>query len=129
MGNPVDAYFSGTKVKWLLDNGVDVNVRSEAGFTPLIFAISSKAPPTDVTKTVEALLEAGADCNSARGPYQMTPTMCAVTGGNPEILKLILAKKPDVNITNTEGQTALQIARASNHSQEVVMLKEAGAKE
>jgi len=55
--------------------------------------------------------------------------MSAAYLGNTDILKLILSKKPDVNATNTAGQTALQIARAANHSEAVVLLKDAGAKE
>jgi ankyrin repeat protein len=116
------------RVKWLLDNGADVNVKSESGFTPLTFAIQTDKGGYPV-KTVEVLLDAGADCNSKQGPYGTTPTMSAAYLGNTDILKLILSKKPDVNAANATGQTALQIARAANHSEAVVLLKDAGAKE
>lgn len=115
-------------VKWLVENGASVNVKSDSGFTPLTFAIQTDEGG-DAVKTVEVLLNAGSDCDSKQGPFGMTPTMVAAGLGNPGILRLLLAKKPDVNAVNTTGQSALQIARAANHSEAVVMLKEAGAKE
>lgn len=116
-----------SQIKWLLKQGADVNTKSQAGFTPLACAIQlGKGPGT--AKTVEALLDAGADCNQ-KYYLGMTATMYAAAGGRTDILKLLLARNPDVNAVNEAGQTALLMAKTANQAEAAVLLKDAGAKE
>jgi ankyrin repeat protein len=117
------------KVKWLLENGADVNVKDESGFTPLTLAISSDGGKNGVLRTVAILLDAGADYDSKQGPYGMTPTMVAAGLRSADILKQILAKKPNVNTVGGKGQTALKLAEAADSIEAVTLLKDAGAKD
>ncbi|MGO9201563.1 MAG: ankyrin repeat domain-containing protein [Limisphaerales bacterium] len=110
-------------VGWLLAQGANVNVKSEAGFTPLIFTITSEH-----AATARVLLDAGADVNM-KGYKGLTPIILASYKGNAELVKLLLERKADVNAVNDEGQSAIQAAKAANHADVVVLLKEAGAKE
>ena len=114
-------------INWLVKQGADVNMTSQAGFTPLAYAIQL-GKGNDAAKTVQALLDAGADYN--RKYYKgMTATMFAAANGNAEVLKVLLAKNPDLKVVNDEGQTALQMSEAANHAEAVVLLENAGAKE
>jgi len=114
-------------IKWLLKQGVDVNTKSQAGFTPLAYAIQLGKGP-DAAKTVKALLDAGADFDQ-KYYMGMTATMYAAVAGRADILKLLLARNADVNAVNEAGQTALQMARAANQAEAAALLKDAGAKE
>ncbi len=114
-------------IKWLLKQGADVNTKSQAGFTPLVYAIQLGKGP-DAAKTVEALLDAGADCNQ-KYYLGMTATMYAAVAGRTDILKLLLARNADINATNDAGQTALLMAEAANQAEAAAWLKDAGAKE
>lgn len=114
-------------INWLLKQGADVNMTSQAGFTPLAYAIQL-GKGNDAAKTVQALLDAGADYN--RKYYKgMTATMFAAANGNADVLKVLLAKNPDLKVANDEGQTALQMAEAANHVEAAVLLENAGGKE
>lgn len=114
-------------INWLIKQGADVNMTSQAGFTPLAYAIQL-GKGNDAAKTVQALLDAGADYN--RKYYKgMTATMFAAANGNADVLKVLLSKRPDLKVANDEGQTALQMAEAANHAEAAVLLENAGGKE
>ncbi|MHB1459630.1 MAG: ankyrin repeat domain-containing protein [Armatimonadota bacterium] len=49
--------------------------------------------------------------------------------GNPEIVKLLIARGADVNAKDKEGRTALSLAVRNNMPEIAKILKEAGAKE
>jgi ankyrin repeat protein len=49
--------------------------------------------------------------------------------GNPEIVKLLIARGADVHAKDKEGQTALSLAIRNNLPEIEEILKEAGAKE
>lgn len=111
------------KIKWLLDNGADVNCRDQSGVTPLMDAAFA-----DWADVVQFLLETGADIN-LKDHSGWTATMYAAAGGNLNSLKQILARKPDLGAVNDKGSTALSLAENNNHTEAVVLLKDAGAKE
>ncbi len=110
-------------VKWLLAQGANANVRSDAGLAPLMFAAAKGH-----RNVAQVLIDAGADVNM-KGYKGWTATMFAASQGRIEVLKMLLAKKPDVNAVNDDGQTALALAQARNQTEAVVALKDAGAKE
>ncbi|HKE21077.1 MAG TPA: ankyrin repeat domain-containing protein [Bryobacteraceae bacterium] len=105
----------------LLSKGADVNAQSTPQFgqpvkhgfveigrlTPLMVAVVSGSPAT-----VKLLLDAGGDVNASdvRG---MTPLMLSVASdhANPDIVRMILAKKPELSLTSKSGETALRWAQ------------------
>jgi ankyrin repeat protein len=50
--------------------------------------------------------------------------MWAATKGNPEIVKLLLAKGADITKTSKEGKTALNYAMANGHKEITTILTE-----
>jgi len=62
---------------------------------------------------VLSLLRNGADVNSDRNSKGWTCLMCAVIGGNAEIVASVLAAKADIDIRDKKGNTALM--HAANH--------------
>jgi ankyrin repeat protein len=79
--------------------------------------------------SVERFIKAGADINREQGFWHFTPLMCAVSNGHTQTVKAILGHHPDVNHTNFEGKTALQIAneQETKHPDIIRLLKAAGA--
>lgn len=110
-------------VKWLLEQGADVNHKDDTGVTPLM-----NAAVANKTTVVQKLLDGGADVN-LKDHQGWTATMYAAARGNFEPLKLILEKKPELNAANDKGQTALMLATHNDNAEAAVLLKNAGAKE
>lgn len=91
-------------VRALLKAGADVNAFGEDFVPALALAVAEATP-----EMVKALLEAGADVN-ARTQYDQTALLAAAARGEPEIVKLLLAAGADPGITDTAGNTPLQMA-------------------
>lgn len=107
-------------IKLLLARGADVNAQMEphsqpavkhgpigiGSLSPLMFACVSRRP-----EAVRLLLDAGADVNATdiRG---MTPLMLAVASdhSNPDIVRMLLARKPDMSVKSPLGETVLDWA-------------------
>ena len=102
--------------KLLLAKGADVNAQMEptinmvkngpigvGRLSPLMFAVTSRN-----VELVRLLLDAGADVN-AKDVRGMTPLMLAVASdhASPDVVRLLLAKKPDVRIKSKDAETAL----------------------
>ena len=99
----------------LLKNGANPNAMNEKGCTPLLHAAVEGC-----TRTVEALLEHGADPNligptpiynqtmDVHGSY--TPLLASVTNGFSAIASLLLQHKASVNVKTNEGQSILDVA-------------------
>ena len=49
--------------------------------------------------------------------------------GNPELVKLLIARGADVNAKNKEGETALSLAIRNNMPEIAEILRQAGAKQ
>ncbi len=89
--------------------GADANVRDEKGNTALIKAVNF-FPRND--KIVKLLLKKGADIN-AKNNWGWTALMCAVLGGELEIVKQLIKKGADPSYTykhNDARETINQIA-------------------
>jgi len=79
-------------VKQLLDEGVNVNVKNEAGATPLMRAAAANDPAT-----ARLLLDRGANVN-ARSDDGRTPLLIAAgLSGSVDLVTLLLEKGADVN--------------------------------
>ncbi len=114
-------------IEWLVKQGANVNTEVKTGFTLLLCAIQPNPNP-DSVKTVETLLDAGADCNH-KCYMGMTATMHAIILNRNDVLKVLLAKNPDLSAVNDKGQTALMLAKQQNNAEAAVLLKDAGEKE
>ncbi|HUE84868.1 MAG TPA: ankyrin repeat domain-containing protein [Vicinamibacterales bacterium] len=110
-------------VRELLDRGADVNARSDAGATALMWAVSDAAK-------VRALIDRGADVN-AKSDNGRTPLMIAAgEAGTAATVKLLLDKGADVNALGPSlvGQTtALTEAAYSGNAEAFRLLVAAGA--
>lgn len=89
------------KVRALLDQGTDVNAKSEYGATALSFA-SDKGH----TEVVKLLLERGADPNVEDTFYGSTPLVWAVYNGRVEVVKLLVAAG-----AKTTGAVGMAVSR------------------
>jgi hypothetical protein len=102
-----------------LDHGADVN--ADEGAALRVAAIA------DQTNTVAFLLEHGANPNIKDHHTDSPVLMVMVDAGKIEIIKLLLANGADVNIENTDGISALDIAKEAKRDDIVRLLQQAGA--
>ena len=142
------------RVKELLAEGADPNVKDGEGWTALMFAtikghmevarsllgagadVHAKnvkgwtalrfAVSLDDTEAIRLLLESGADVNDIDNEGD-TALMQAAREKSIESLKLLLAHDADTGIRNHSGETALKIAARHGHIEIVQRLNEAGA--
>jgi ankyrin repeat protein len=87
-------------IEFLLENKADPNIASAT--TPLIMAIKQNA-----LATVRRLLEHGADINAQADSESVTALHLAAGQRWPELLRMILARKPDLELANKYGSTPL----------------------
>jgi len=86
-------------IRDILSQGIDPNIRNQAGFTPLILAINSGKK-----ESVELLLENGADPNmrDAMLSQQFVPMKYAIDNalstGKTDILKLLIKQRVDLDL-------------------------------
>lgn len=109
----------------LIDRGAKLNVQTSDGNTPLMAAIGNTR-----TETVALLVSRGADVNlglpvDTRG-FQY-PIHQAVLRETPPLLSALLAGKPQLEVLNFSGWTALQLALAHNVDGATELLCAAGA--
>ena len=124
-------------VHFLLELGINPNFQDESGNTPLITAstfgcvdivftlLEHNADVTLKTKKKHSALHAAAQCgshetaklllNAGSNPndqdlYGDTPLMFAISTGHEMIVKLLIKKKADINLTSYDGQSALMFA-------------------
>lgn len=121
-------------VLFLLENGVDVNVRNDIGKTPLYLAAQK-----GYSIVVRALLERGAEVNaiidegSREGRWTALMIALQRTSGMPtneeslEIVNTLLTKGADVNAKAYDGKTVLMLATIMRDRKIVQALLEAGA--
>ncbi len=104
-------------LKNLLDNGIDVNVKTEYGATALMFA-------TDKVQTgaVHYLLTHGADPNAKDSFYGATPFLWSFDKGNSGIVKDMILHGADIST-----EEPLLYAQYSNMTEIVLLLIEKGA--
>uniref|UniRef100_A0A4W6BRT7 Kinase D-interacting substrate 220b n=1 Tax=Lates calcarifer TaxID=8187 RepID=A0A4W6BRT7_LATCA len=102
-------------------NGAKVNCSDKYGTTPLIWA--SRKGHFDC---VMHLLENGADVDQEGRYNSMTALIVAVKGGYTDVVKELLKRNPNVNMTDKDGNTALMIAAKEGYTEIVQDLLDAG---
>jgi len=110
-----------SKIKALLNQGVDVNEKSLWGISPLMSM--ARLGHIDI---VELLLEKGADVNAIDNDGA-TSIMFASQGGHVNIIETLLARGADINARAENGMTALLIALRDNHLDIAKILIDKGA--
>jgi ankyrin repeat protein len=135
----MSAAFGGniSAVKRLLSKGANVNAVSGDGsfqkvkagtialgnWTPLLAAATLGSP-----EMIRTLLDAGAGVN-AKDVRGMTPLMLAVATDRQsiEVVRLLIARKADVNVRSLAGETTLDWARKIGNPVVIRALERAGA--
>jgi ankyrin repeat protein len=113
-------------VRFLLGHGANVNAKSVLGLTPLIVASER-----DHQEIVQLLLEKGADTNAKKVINGRTALMCACQWGYLGVVKRILERGRDVDVSAKDkaGMTALMIASRNGYTDIVELLKAYEAKQ
>jgi len=112
--------------EWLVGKGAGINIEDASGRTALHWAAIAGHD-----ETCKKLLEMGIDPNK-QTKSGMTGFHCAVDGDKVSTLGMFLdwnkaaTAKVDVNLTNTDGKTALQMAIDKKSKVMVNKMKEGG---
>lgn len=118
-------------VKALIATGIDVDayrekgVWHEKGRTALIIAIREGG----YLEIVKILLQAGAEPNLIDEDSGTNPLISAVRGQYIDIICLLLQEGADINAKDTNGDTALSLAKKSGNSQIVQIILDTGGTE
>jgi ankyrin repeat protein len=115
----------------LIANGADVNLNAIRG-TPLHRAAYGLAKGKDdkCAEMVKRLLAKGADVNAKDPQMGRTPLHVAVDRGRYKTAEVLIAAGADVNATDNDGQTPIDIALSRKLNKEIVkLLRQHGAKE
>lgn len=98
-----------------------INTKNDDGNTPLILACYYGN-----TEVASFLIEHVIDINIKTG--QGTAIMAAIVNGNKDLVSQMLLKKPDLNLADINGTTALHYAILFKNKDIIRLLIEAGAK-
>ncbi len=121
-------------VQQALDRGANVTKVYHDGSTPLMYAcrefknIHGEAG-ADVAVDVKADFSNSETSMDAQVRNAHSSHSSRNVKGNPEIVKLLIARGANVNAKDKEGQTALSLAIRNNLPEIAEILKKAGAKE
>ncbi len=108
-------------VESLLDGGVSPNVLRGA-LGPLHHAVAQED-----TRMIALLVAFGADVNARCTTQHLTPLMLAAAQNSPELCRLLVEAKSDVDAVNAQGMSALMLAVVEGSTQITRMLTGAGA--
>lgn len=113
-------------VKKLLDSGASANAYSPGGDRAIFHAVKSGS--RDITSL---LLEHGADPNVSFEDATGSPLDFAAAGGDPEMVRLLIKNRADVNYKMRGGHTALHTACMQKESEQaravITLLLQSGA--
>lgn len=108
-------------VERLLSGGANPNLARTSGMTPLFDAIDVASP-----RLVATLLAHGANVNAKTAKTRITPLMWAIGEGQPDLAKLLLDAKADVQAVTTDGFSALTFAARAGDVDTAKLLVAAG---
>uniref|UniRef100_A0A914W5J5 26S proteasome non-ATPase regulatory subunit 10 n=1 Tax=Plectus sambesii TaxID=2011161 RepID=A0A914W5J5_9BILA len=109
-------------VKYLLSRAANSSARNSNGQTPLHYAASKNH-----SQIAKLLLSDSADVN-AQDNYKASPLHRAASKGNIEVVRLIVdAPKLRIDLTDSEGNSALHLACEENRQDTAILLVHKGA--
>lgn len=109
-------------IKFLINNGIDINAQNSDGATALMATINFR-----FLNFAKSLIKAGANVNISDDDGE-TALMYAVANENEEIVELLITSGVDVNIRNINGNTALDLANEYDNDNNIIkLLKSYGA--
>lgn len=131
------------RVKSLLWQGAEVNIKDKNGDTPLILAIESepivaqaqsyssdynmrRACYDGKIEMVKLLVKEGANIET-KSKYGNTPLICAAHHGETEVVRFLLEQGADIKAVGRHGNTALLSAAHAHHTDTVDLLISYGA--
>lgn len=113
------AFGSVDTMRLLIDKGADVNARSAAGATALIWSVN------DLAK-VRLLLDHGANLNAASESSRTALLVAAMADQSAEIVRLLLSRGANAKAVDGMKTTTLRAAAIGNDSETVRQLIDAG---
>lgn len=122
---PLHVLIQKRNLKWisaLIARGADMNVRNVKGVTPLWLAINN-----GYSDAALLLVSNGARPNDP-GPAGETPLIASVHQKNLELVRALIKAKADPGRADSSGRTALDYARLSDKSSQIVTELEAAIK-
>ncbi len=115
------AYGNAGDVALLLKKGANANGVNEVGW-PLV-SVAAARSDNQTIPILENLVSNGADLNKG-GPSNQYPIIIAARTGNAELMRFLLDHNVRLDVTDTNGATALQIAVHNNERNVVEILEE-----
>ncbi|MCJ1463945.1 hypothetical protein MMC07_002555 [Pseudocyphellaria aurata] len=116
-----------TKVRELLKDGVDINMRDEHGMTPLHHAVCSNSVEDRRVSMARLLLDNGAEINS-KDAGGITELHLAARSGDEKVVELLLMHEAKIEAKDNNGFTALHWAVRDRQRTMVQLLLHHGAK-
>lgn len=98
-------------VTYMIEKGADINCKADNGYTALTCAVMS-----DDIEKVKYLLNSGSEIdpvNNREHPY--SPIAMSAVRGTHDIFELLLKHKANINWINSDGNSILKIACASDN--------------
>ena len=111
-------------VEYLLAQGIEVDLQDRRGHTALHLAVWGQHE--DI---VDLLISHGANANHNKGQGQVTPLHVAAKRGNKVIAEKLLKAGADINLTNHNRLTAVNLAKLEKHFGFVDFMKRYKAKQ
>lgn len=90
----------------LLEKGATIDMQDDTGRTALAWAFIGSVYGAGTLPAAQVLIRAGADI-TIKDQTDQTMLMYAAMGGNPEMVKFLLAKGLDINAKDASNNTAL----------------------
>ncbi len=108
---PLAATGNPSAVRFLIENGEDVNVRTDTGVTPLHTVARSVFRDETAWESARILIGAGADVN-AKTDAGLTPVLTAIMAKNEDYFFLLVENGASIEGRTMTGETPLHIAAA-----------------
>lgn len=103
-GNALEFPLSEEMMRWLIEQGIDINYVDQYGYTPLLY----HAGRMSSEKQAIALVKLGADITATQGLDRETVMHVAVKTGNLELVKCLIQAGADAEVTSRSGRLHLR---------------------